>query len=106
MYMNKAKRETIADSKNILVCIEIHQAFDNSTPWQEWCPFLRTKVHANKVPIHINKRPSNPNLEKKIRIAISVQQNNAIQENNYIREKCNFNVQKIKLSAYNEIFNH
>lgn len=110
MYRKVEASETrnhIADSKNLPVCLEISHAFGNSTPWQEWCPFLRIKVHANKVPIQINKRPSNPSLEKiYIKTAISLPQNKAILENNYIREKCNFKAQKIKLSAYNDIFNH
>eukprot|EP00494_Astrolonche_serrata_P016338 UN16502 len=38
------------------------QAFKNGIPRYEWSFSLVIKVHANKVPIKINKGASNPNL--------------------------------------------
>ena len=51
----------IVSSKSPL-CIKILQDFYNYIHWYVWSLFQAIEVHANKISIKINKRPSNPSL--------------------------------------------
>jgi hypothetical protein len=48
--------------KNIPLCTQTPQEFQNYIHWYVWSFFQAIEVHANKVPLKIDKRPSNSSL--------------------------------------------
>ena len=50
------------DAEINIHCIETPQHFEHYIPGQVRSFFQAVEVHANKIPITVNKRPSNPGL--------------------------------------------
>jgi hypothetical protein len=66
------QKKAVANHKKIymdkeinILCIETPQDFEHYISGKVRSFFQAVEVHANKIPIKINKRPSNPSLAQK-----------------------------------------